>query len=381
MKVLIVVARLPIATHQIKGGVHSAMMNLLDGFSKTDAHVRLLSLNDDIGQTQQVRFSNNIDIFYEPEGKLKFHLLNYLVNGSKILKKHLTEFKPDILHFQNGNSLYLTGLFAGKLPPRVITIHGNFLKEAFARDKFSEKIKWIVNGLINEALKASNIIFLSQISVDGYQPKKSEHYTIIPNAIKSNFFNIPMKEKMENKLLYIGIINKRKNLLLLIDTMQRLRDIGYDYTLEVIGGFENDEYKNLVMERVNKHPIEHQIKFSGWADQSTVMAAIQNSDCLVMTSYAETLPMVIAESMCAGKMVISSAVGGIPTQIKDKVNGYLFDLSQPEQLFNILSTLHNNTTTVTALSNKAREYAISCYESQSVAQKTLAFYHSILHAK
>jgi hypothetical protein len=48
MKVLLLLPGLPIHRNEIKGGVHSAVYNLLEGFAQKDIYVKVVSFNSDI---------------------------------------------------------------------------------------------------------------------------------------------------------------------------------------------------------------------------------------------------------------------------------------------------------------------------------------------
>lgn len=106
------------------------------------------------------------------------------------------------------------------------------------------------------------------------------------------------------------------------------------------------------------------------------MKFIEEADILVVSSKHESLPMVIAESMAAGKTVIASAVGGIPEMIDHGVDGYLFHLSGPDELSGILADLYNNPEKIRMSSARAKQTALEKYDCVNVARKTLAFYQT-----
>ena len=59
------------------------------------------------------------------------------------------------------------------------------------------------------------------------------------------------------------------------------------------------------------------------SDQLELKRFYDESDVLILTSSYEGLPIVIMEMMARGKIVISTAVDGIPDYIEDKINGFL----------------------------------------------------------
>jgi hypothetical protein len=100
MRILLLVPGLPLRLDQIKGGVHSAVVNLLQGFIQQDVKVRVLVFSREVNEETVSEFAENISIHYLPEGKYSYHSLNYLMHAPRILKKQIRVFKPDIIHFE-----------------------------------------------------------------------------------------------------------------------------------------------------------------------------------------------------------------------------------------------------------------------------------------
>ena len=84
--------------------------------------------------------------------------------------------------------------------------------------------------------------------------------------------------------------------------------------------------------------LSNKIVFEGF--QSNVMPFIQSSDCVVMPSFREGLPMTLIETICSGKPVIGSHVGGISELVTD--NGITVQPNDVEELTNALNTFIQN---------------------------------------
>jgi glycosyltransferase involved in cell wall biosynthesis len=377
MRVMICVPGLPVELEKIKGGVHSATINLLNGFRTQSIQVRVVVLSREVNQKQIKEYSNNITMTYYPEGPFRYHTLNYLTSSLIRINKEVKEFKPDIIHYEEGNSFLLTRLLRNTKKPFLQTIHGMSTEEAKRKKNIQDKITWYFNGMIQRICQPKNIIHLSTFSLQLHKHLNIEKETIIPNAIKNEYFNIPQKDKTYNTLVYIGIIDHNKNLIYLLQTLSKLKKAGIKYSLNVIGGFNNQEYKNTIEKYISDYRLGEQIQFHGWITQTEVMKVLEQSDILVVCSQHESLPMVIAESMAAGKTVIASAVGGIPEMIDHDKNGYLFKLAEPTQLANILTELHGNDEKIKNINTQARIKA-SRYHNETVAKETILFYKQLL---
>ncbi|HCY90386.1 MAG TPA: hypothetical protein DHV17_09030 [Chitinophagaceae bacterium] len=181
---------------------------------------------------------------------------------------------------------------------------------------------------------------------------------------------------MDNRLLYMGVIDNNKNISYLLSQMKILMDEGKTYELDVLGDFLVPAYKEEVMAYIRDNGLEPYVHFRGWVTQSTVLQYIAKNDILVVSSKHESLPMVIAEAKAAGKVVVASAVGGIPEMIKDTEDGYLFQLSGNNELARILANLYSNSTLIESISSKARASALEKHHCDKVAAKTVDFYRT-----
>ncbi len=378
MRIIIIVPSFPLNISDVKGGVNSAIINLLHGFEKFNIDVRIISFTKEVNEITVIPFSNKIEFHYEPEGLFPFHSLNYLFFGPGILKRHIKSFKADIIHYQTGNTMMFTRILGVLQKKIILTIHSFAFQELKTKTSIKDKITWWYNGTVNEMLKSPNVIYISDLSKEQHFSKKVKHHSIIPNAIRSDYFDVKMKPKTSNKLIYVGVINNRKNIYTLLNTLKSLIQNGIYFTLDVIGDFTDEEYRNKILTFVNNNDLDNYVTFKGWISQDKLLGIMADVDILVLSSFQETLPMVIAEFMSAGKVIVSSDVGGIPEMIKDKNDGFLFNLKEPDQLVNILESLYNNDELISFISTNAKQSASKKYLCENVAKKTIEFYNECI---
>ena len=370
---MMLIPGLPLNLDNIRGGVHSAVSNLLKGFVKEDVDVRVLSFSREVQKDTVVVISDRIEVHCVYEGPFPYHSINYLLAGPKIVKRHIKDFNPDVIHFQEGSSFMFIRVKGLNKIKYLQTIHGMSFAEAKRKKKLKDKLTWYFNGVLQMSMLPKNVIHLSNFSVKLFSKRKIIHGAVIPNAIIQNYFSIPLKLNTSNTLLYMGIIDNNKNLIFLLQAMKALLLQGKPFTLNVLGDYSTETYREIITNYIKENKLEPYVKFQGWVSQPTVMQFIGNSDILVVSSKHESLPMVIAESMAAGKVVAASDVGGIPEMIEHSVNGYLFSLSSPGELVDILEELYDNDEKIREISCRARD-AAQKYDCHNVAAKTLAFY-------
>ncbi|CAN5330925.1 glycosyltransferase family 1 protein [soil metagenome] len=377
MKVLILIPGLPANINDIKGGVNSALINLLIGFSKTVISVRVLSFNRDTASVRTAQFANNVEIYYIPESGLP-HIFNFASKGSGEVRKHIQDFNPDVVHFAMSGYILLTGLFGLRKKKSLVTIHGIAFKEARQKQTFKEKLVWYSNGIVEILLRPANIIHLSKYSYSLLSAHQKGRFTIIPNAVNPRFFDLPLKTGTNNTIIYAGSIDANKNIIFLLTTLNSLLAKNIFYYLSVVGDFTDIHYKEEVLSYINNNQLEQYVTFHGWLSQDKFQHELVKCNILMVSSKQESLPMVIAEGMSAGKVVVSSLTGGTPEMITDNFNGFLFDLSQPAVAVEILERLYNNNSLVQSIQLAARQTAIATYHSDKVAEQTIEFYKSVL---
>lgn len=90
---------------------------------------------------------------------------------------------------------------------------------------------------------------------------------------------------------------------------------------------------------VNDLGLAGKVKFLGKVGQDDLLKAYDACDMLVQPSINEGFGLVISEAMCFGKPVVGSNVGGIPEQIRDGVNGFLFRPRDHVELAGCIETL------------------------------------------
>jgi len=81
------------------------------------------------------------------------------------------------------------------------------------------------------------------------------------------------------------------------------------------------------------------VKFLGKVSQEDLLKAYDTCDMLVQPSINEGFGLVISEAMCFGKPVVGSNIGGIPEQIVDGVNGFLFRPGDHRELAGCIEAL------------------------------------------
>ncbi|WP_282138318.1 glycosyltransferase family 4 protein [Rossellomorea aquimaris] len=167
---------------------------------------------------------------------------------------------------------------------------------------------------------------------------------VIPNGIDNYWHEKALTHKDTSssrskrvKLLFIGLINKNKNLKTVIQACQLLNSRGYKVSLDVIG---DGPLKKQCKELTNKLNMEKTIIFHGYlTDMQSITKIMDNCDIFVMPSFKETFGLVYIEAMSRGIPVIYSQGQGIDGFFENGEVGYSVDPKNSEMLCNVVSKI------------------------------------------
>jgi len=230
-------------------------------------------------------------------------------------------------------------VFDGVSPKKVEMINRNSFIYKLKKDIIKDSAVIFGNGAI--AIKyfsevfgyPKDRIFNQYLTVDIETIKDFRKYK---NELKKQIiskYNIPLNK---NVVIYSGRLIKRKNVDLIIKSMEGLKNV---FLLIVGDGEENEKLSKLASK------LKIDFKITGFIeDQEELFKLYYAGDLLILPSYNEPWGLVVNEAMAAGLPVIVSNESGCSLDlVKDGENGFILsDLENPEILRNlIIKTLEN----------------------------------------
>jgi len=278
---------------------------------------------------------NNVTIIVADKYKPKNFDINIVyINSFKILGLPIIDIKSYYAFCRNGNfdicHLHYETLFGeiilfiNKLLklPTIITLHSQIIRTLpmkFLLDQFS---------LIIINIFSDNIICLS-LSL-AYELRKRglcmSKILIIPNAIK-----IPsLEEKMQTELsqnnsnntdlLFVGRLEERKGIKILIKSMIYLKNKGKKINLKVVGrGPLDGEIKKMIRE----NDLSSSILMMGYISDNELIQCYSSTKSVVIPSYYEGVPGVALEALAYNKFLIGSDIPGLRELIFPNQNGFI----------------------------------------------------------
>ena len=206
--------------------------------------------------------------------------------------------------------------------------YGTFSKELIRNSV--NKIQFITNPRINQALKKSALIYTFSIEDQNMFYKKSGKkpkvlldaaaYTSFKGDIK------PLDNSQPISVVWCGELIKRKSLDIILYAISRDLHLKDNLILKIVGSGPLENYYKNLAESLH---LNNCIKWFGQVNRQTVFDIMTNSDLLVHSSYREATSHVIPEALSHGLPVICHDINGMSIAIDGKC-GIKIPLNSPE---------------------------------------------------
>jgi len=184
---------------------------------------------------------------------------------------------------------------------------------------------------------------------------------LIPNSINTKIFK-PMRRKKSIDILYIGRLEKQKNLKLIIDAASLLKK---KISTVFIG---DGKQRNLLITHAKINKVN--LKILSSKPHNLLNNFYNKTKIFILPSLEEGHPKALLEAMSCGVAVIGTNVTGIKNLIINNKNGILSKLDSYE-LSKKIELLLKNSKLRQKLSSNARQYIISNYNSISTWKKEI----------
>lgn len=270
----------------------------------------------------------------------------YPLSQGKIFQTNLSlDLSRSILKTNDPFSfLYLqkASEYIKKISPNMILINSFPQYIQIIRKKFPNiKLGLFVRGGMGGSRKFLNqldLIITNSEGISEYVRKLLDNAHIpiikIPNSLEESFCSSPKaKEKMENKIIYFGRIDKVKGVYELLQALNIVEKEINSVSLDIIGGnFGSNrltEYEQHLKNYAKTNKLK--VNFIGKIPNEKIPKYITKASLAVFPSICnESFGMVALESMRCGLPVIASRRPGFEELIVDGETGYL--VNDPENI-------------------------------------------------
>jgi glycosyltransferase involved in cell wall biosynthesis len=177
--------------------------------------------------------------------------------------------------------------------------------------------------------------------------------TVTPNGVDRSIFHPDAKQsefdRPECYILFVGTLEPRKNLNLLLRTWNEIKD-DFEETWLMIVGVRGTVFRSI---RVSQEM--ERVHFAGYVDDKTLAGLYANAQLFILPSQDEGFGLPALEAMACGTPVIIAEGGALPEVVGEA--GMTFCLSNPKELTNILKECLGNARLRAELREKGLERA------------------------
>jgi glycosyltransferase involved in cell wall biosynthesis len=361
----------------IKGGGQISALHIAKAVSLYGIKLKVLTFTEDKTKEEEIE---GIKIIRKNIKKLKFmkKLSNLDIMYWQIMLatiKEIKNFKPDIVHLLNFESIPYTSIIIKKLFPKikiVTTVNGpnfgcytgnaiDYNDKTCINCKFKKRFKcsttkWgVIKGTIyyiysiwymlllkisyshiDRFLAVSNamIPLLNNMGVPKHKIKVI--YNPIEKQPKSEE-NIKEKLGIKNKvIIYAGRLSKEKGIENIIKAITNV-----DCTFIILGEKNRDYYYFKTLS--NRLKVEKKVRFLGFIENREIPKYYQISDIAILCNKVyESLSKMLIEASANGLPLIATDIGGNREIVYHNINGLLLKNNEPKEIEKALRYLLEN---------------------------------------
>lgn len=286
--------------------------------------------------------------------------------------------KYDVFHIHVAcyGSTFRKGMYVRFLKKRAkkVILHVHGAEYLVFYNKLSNKRKKIVKDIWH---KCDVIIALSEEwKIEFEKIFQHPRIVVINNGIDVQKFKEGRNsiESYNKNFLFLGRLGKRKGAWDVLEAVKKIKNIYPDIKVYMAGDGEIEKVK----EKVGAEDLTHQIFVVGWIDYGQKIELMKKTATLLLPSYNEGLPMSILESMAAGKVILTTDVGGIPAVIKNNENGIVIKPGDIDALANAMISIIENDDFVIRCSDNNLKKIEDYFSIEKTHRKIMDVYNVVL---
>lgn len=264
-------------------------------------------------------------------------LLTKIVKRLLILKPQLVYVTPN----SHGGAFYKDFVVVQliKLMGYKVIVHYHNKGVATCQDK------WLDDKLYRIFFKNIKVILLADaLYQDVKKYVKREDVFICPNGIPESLDVEPTSERNNviPQLLFLSNLLVDKGVLVLLDALKILKERGYSFVCNFVGGETAEIDAARFKEEVKNRGLDEMAIYLGKKYGVEKNEEYAKSDVFVFPSLNEAFPLVNLEAMEFKLPIVASDVGGVTAEIKDGENGFVCEPGYTNAFVESISKLLDN---------------------------------------
>lgn len=315
-------------------------------------------------------------------------LLRFWVGVARQLWKMRSEI--DLVHSHGMNPLHGFPLFFGNLlgKPTIgkLTIARSDIDFRGQGRIIGRLHKWFLQH--SDGYVATSSALQDELSRSGLTSQKCY---LIPNGVDTDIFyplspedkktlRLSLGIKNEVVVLFVGVIDRRKGIDVLIPAFKRVLNQGINAKLLLVGPQSREDteavFYNSMKRLVSDLGMDDKIVFCSYT--SKVSSYYQAADVFVLPSLNEGLANVILEAMACALPVIGTKISGTEDLINSKVEGLLVPPGDEASLGEAMASVLRAPQTMREMAAMAYKKAVERYSMKNIGNAYFNIYKKLL---
>ncbi|MCP5348423.1 MAG: glycosyltransferase family 4 protein [Gammaproteobacteria bacterium] len=186
-------------------------------------------------------------------------------------------------------------------------------------------------------------------------------------------------DPVPGRLVYVGWIDERKGLHVVVDAFLQLADEFPELHIEILGLPASESYKTAIQSKLNASGHSSRVNFRGRISRSDLLSELSKAFLVTVPEQWENMsPVILTESMAAGACPLASRVGGIKYFIEDNVSGLLAERDDPTDWATHIRYAMNNRSDILAMRQAAKDRARYVFDPKTINETMLRVYEEAI---
>ena len=266
--------------------------------------------------------------------------------------------------------------------PLVIRLHGS---DTYFCNLDDRKVKSKNKFLEKKALLGANKIvgvskFVANRTKELFQ--LNVEIAVIHNAIDITLFKPNHQNIKRKSLLYFGTIIRKKGVLEIAKAFNKIVEKDNKVHLTLLGrdnfdSLSKESTKSMFKALLNEKALQN-VVFLDAVPYQDVLKHIQQSEVVLLPSFAEAFPMTWLEAMALEKKLVTSNIGWAKELMIDGVTGFMINPKDTDKFTSKVLTLLNENEAAMKMGKEGRKRIISNFDMKHSLQKNIVFYKKII---
>ncbi len=267
---------------------------------------------------------------------------------------------PDLVHIHGYHSLFSPETLAlirrcDASVPVVFSYHMDVFRE-----RVLARHLWRLYGAVGKRIGSSvtHIAAVSRFEADVLRSElhvSPAHVSVIPHGVDTIDVTQPRRPHVGPRLLYVGHLIQRKNVLALVESLDALvhTDGPSAATLTIIGrGPQEAAIRRLVHER----DLTHHVVIKPFVPHDELQRALRDADIFITLSHSEAYGIAVAEALAAGTPCIVANAAALSEFVEEPGCFGANVPIDPHEVAALINHVYHSHVTVGPFSDKIRTW-------------------------